>query len=108
VSVDDVSVVDLITADPGDPRITLVISDNLPWADEEHLDILEKKLGAYVSFVESGQLVDLRPDAAGRPVGIRLICRHAPDARALRFLHAARKALEMNGLGFSWAMLRTD
>ncbi|MGA3599127.1 DUF6572 domain-containing protein [Lysinibacillus agricola] len=45
-------------------KIALMIADHLEWEDEfQHLTLLQDKINAYVSFIESGQVYSVYPDA---------------------------------------------
>lgn len=45
-------------------KIALMIADHLDWQNEfEHLTLLQNKINAYISFIESGQIYDVYPDA---------------------------------------------
>lgn len=50
-------------------KIELVISDHLGWEPEEemeHLLMLQEKINAYISFIESGEINTAIPSAAGK------------------------------------------
>lgn len=83
-------------------EVVLFIADHLSWAnDAEHFGKLEKKIGGYLEFVNSGQLVTRLPEAQGRPVKISVMYEHRPPLHAVSFLEAARAQLESLGIRFS-------
>ena len=84
-----------------DGKIILIISDHLAWRDtQQHFDLLEKKVNAYLSFVASGQLYEVLPDARDKGIRIELIHEHAPDEKAIEFLTAIKEQLNSIGLEF--------
>jgi hypothetical protein len=85
--------------------VVLMIADHLPWDDENHLLLIEKKIGSYLHFVESGQLVEQLPQAAGRMVEIDLRCLFEPKGAAIRFLEAAKRQLSEAHIGLSYGSL---
>jgi hypothetical protein len=66
MSVEDLDKVDLVSLGP-DGRWFLTISDQLDWAESvSHQYKLQKKLNAYMKFIESGQMVESYPEAEGQ------------------------------------------
>lgn len=108
MAVNEPSIVDAIGIDPQTANVMLAISDHLPWTDPEHFSTLERKLAAYVDFVESGQLLESYPEAIGRAVGIQVIHQHEPTLEALSFLVAAREGLRERGIGLVFGGLPAD
>lgn len=82
----------------------LVISDHLPW-DSKHLELLERKLAAYVGFIESGQILETFPSAAAAKYVISVIHMHDPDPDAQQFLREAAAGLAERGFGFRYGPL---
>lgn len=97
MAIDQPEVVDAVGIDNKRGWATLAISDHLPW-DDEHLEALERKLAAYVRFIESGQLITVQPDARGKEVAIQIVYKHEPTAGALEYLVEAREALRDRGV----------
>ena len=89
VSVENISVVDLIGVDTRSGNVVLTISDHLEWDDGEHVLLLQHKLNTYLGFIESGELLDRYPNAKGRTAQIAVVFKHAPDALAEKFLSRA-------------------
>lgn len=45
-------------------KLVLMIADHLDWENElQHLSLLQDKINAYVSFIESGKIYSVYPDA---------------------------------------------
>jgi uncharacterized protein DUF6572 len=102
VAVEDADVVDLIGI-AADEHVVLTISDDLEWDERgEHLLVLQDKLNMYLAFVESGELEEQYPEAAGRHVRIEVCCKHPPTGESKDFLSAARTMIEAAGYSLSW------
>ncbi len=44
-------------------KVALMITDHLNWENEiEHLTLLQEKINAYISFIESEQVYDVYPE----------------------------------------------
>jgi len=64
VSILDKNKIDGIGKSMGENKLALMIADHLDWEDElQHLALLQDKINAYVSFIESGQIYSVYPDA---------------------------------------------
>jgi hypothetical protein len=98
MSIEDTDTVDFISVSP-DQRVVLSISDHLEWDSENrHLLQLQQKLNAYLRFIESGEMLEKYPDAAGRPITIQLVTLHEPDTTdAHEFLARVRRTLAQSG-----------
>jgi uncharacterized protein DUF6572 len=67
VTVQDPNLIDVTSIDKQTGDVILTISDHLDWADTiEHQQILQRKINAYLAFIESGDLLQQFPDANGR------------------------------------------
>ena len=102
MAVDDANIVDIIS-DDRNGCVVLTISDHLDWSDPLfHLHTLQEKLNRYLAFVESGELLERRPEAAGRPVRICVALSHSPIAIGREFLEKAKAIVENSGVDFSY------
>ncbi|MFF2088873.1 DUF6572 domain-containing protein [Paenibacillus sp. NPDC058174] len=64
MSVLDKNKIDGIGKSESENKLALMIADHLDWENElEHLTLLQDKINAYVSFIESGQVYNFYPDA---------------------------------------------
>ena len=67
MAIDNVKVIDGIGTNKEQDAIMLLLCDHLPWEGEnapkvvDHLLLLQKKINAYVSFLESGQYKEKYP-----------------------------------------------
>ena len=101
MSVDQVEVIDLISTD-GTGDVVLTVSDHLDRSDSSHHQaVLQKKLNAYLAFVESGEILQTYPDSAGRPILFKVVSKFRPDTPGNLFLKCAGDVIE--AAGFMWA-----
>jgi hypothetical protein len=99
MSIEDATCVDGLGIGELDGYVVLLISDHLTWDDElSHFGLLEKKLGSYLGFIKSGQLIEKLPEAKGRPIRIELVHEHLPTENAHRFVGAATRQLRDIGV----------
>jgi hypothetical protein len=103
VSVEQTDVVDFIGIDRWTGQVTLTISDHLDWSDSvAHQAILQRKLNAYLAFVESGEILESYPNAKDKPVVFSVVFKFPPDEAGRAFLARAREVIE--SAGFSLLM----
>ena len=108
MTVEQTDVVDFVSVNRADGRVVLTVSDHLSWEDDEHLLTLQEKLNAYISFVESGQLLRDYPDATDRAVRIEIVCKYPPSELALKFLNLVRGRFDEMGVELSHEILPDD
>jgi hypothetical protein len=97
MSVDEPNVVDVASIDKAG-YVVLTISDHLDWTDSvRHQTILQEKINHYLSFVESGEILEGYPDAKNRPVAIKVVFQHDPDDEGERFLERVKEVIEPAG-----------
>jgi hypothetical protein len=102
MSVEQRKVVDAAGISKRDGRAILTISDHLPWlTDNEHLLILQAKINDYLGFLESGEIYDSFPQAHGRKIEIRVVCKYSPVGDAVTFLQLAAETVRTAGFHFS-------
>ncbi|SDI05163.1 hypothetical protein SAMN04488136_15011 [Vibrio xiamenensis] len=96
MSIEQKNKVDMITQ--LNDKVVLVISDDLEWDEKnQKLLLLQDKLNAYLSFIESGQLSDKYPNLDNNRIQIRLISKYAPNAEAEKFLSIASQSVKQAG-----------
>jgi hypothetical protein len=89
MSIDDLSVVDAISLDPHGV-VNLTIFDAWDWTDEgRHLLAIQEKINTYFNFIQSGQLLESYPDAAGKKVLINLLTTDQIPPQGLELLRRA-------------------
>ena len=106
MTVENIYVIDALGIGKEDGEVVLTISDHLPWdSTSEHFEVLEKKIGRYLDFIQSGQLLDSVPDADIRKIRISVFCKYKPSDYADEFLGAAKRQLEELGVKLSFDTL---
>ena len=110
MSVSESDVIDMIGTDRETGDIVLTVSDHLGWGEDskEHIAALQRKLERYVDFVQSGQIHEEYPQAAGRRVIIQVLQMIAPDSCGESWLVSARTQLAAVGLPLSWRVPDLD
>jgi len=104
MSVEQADVIDGMGVRP-DGTVEMLISDHLEWDGEPHLQLLSSKVEAYANAALSGQLAQAYPAAEGKPVCIKLVWQHVPNANAARFFEMVEKQLSSVGIEFTQAAL---
>ena len=106
VTIEQTDIIDGMGIDKSSGQVDLGISDHLDWDDiDYHITILEKKIGSYINFVQSGQMLDALPNAKGLPIRIMLVHQFDPTSSALKILVSVREQLEEIGIKFSYEPL---
>lgn len=101
MSVEETRLIDLISVG-NDPRsIRLTVSDHMAWKSD-HLLILQKKLNAYLDFLDSGEAKDRFPDLADLPIWIDVKFANEPDEQGLEFLRRVQQTMCEDGIRFTW------
>lgn len=92
--VEHAGVIDLLTHDAKNGRVTLFMVEPRPWDGSElRLFQLQEKLNAYVSFALDGELADSYPALAGLPLTIVLESAAYPDDATIDLLEKVREQL---------------
>ncbi len=107
MSVDETNKRDCTAIDNAGTQVLLVISDHFDWSDEhEHLLMLQNKLNAYFTLIESGQLVKSVPKATGLPVTIRIVGKYPLSSDASKFLESAKSEFAKDGISLEFELLK--
>ena len=108
MSVEDLDKVDLVSLGP-DGRWFLTVSDPLDWRESKnHQYKLQKKLNAYLRFIESGQMVASYPESRGQELVIDVRFMHMPDEDGWKFLERVRDVVERAGVELQCKMLKSS
>jgi hypothetical protein len=84
------NVIDVAGMERDGSAIVLTIADAWDWSDEpSHLVALQRKLDAYLAFIETGQVFEVYPEAEGRLVVIDVVASVPAAAAGLELLHLA-------------------
>lgn len=100
MSVDQTNIVDAIGVDNSTGEVVLTIVDQFEWtgSDNEHLLLLQEKLNTYLSFVESGEMLETYPGAKNRTVLIDVVCKYPLSQQAQGFYNQIAPIVEGAGL----------
>jgi hypothetical protein len=98
MSLENIDMVDAVGAEIGSGAVVLSIIDSWDWENHRrHLHALQGKLNAYFDFVQSGQIYESYPDAAGKTLRIDIVSRYPiPDAAHSFLEKAAAVAAELD------------
>ncbi|WP_271066602.1 DUF6572 domain-containing protein [Caulobacter sp. NIBR1757] len=73
MTIENAAQIDAMGLETSTGKMVLGISDHLDWSEASaHLQAMERKVNAYLGFIQSGQIVDQDADAKGRPVKIAI------------------------------------
>jgi|JI10StandDraft_1071094.scaffolds.fasta_scaffold104225_6 hypothetical protein len=106
MAISDVEAVDAVGIEPETGNAMLVITDDLDWSDPvAHLNALQQKVTAYLGFIQSGQLEQSVPEAAGRKPKIGVIQQFEPPENILSVLAGLGEQLATMNIEFGFGPL---
>ena len=108
MSVEQKDKIDAISKDRETGRIRLTISDHLDWSDRNHVLVLQEKINSYLSFIESGQIKEIYPDADSANLIIEVFLKYEPDDCGSDFLGQTQKLLKEAGYTFRATILADE
>ncbi|MGZ3275423.1 MAG: DUF6572 domain-containing protein [Caulobacteraceae bacterium] len=98
--------IDAMGLETSSGTVVLTISDHLDWTDaSNHLQVLERKVNAYLSFIESGQLFEQIADAQGRPLRIAVYQQFSEPPEVTAILDGLARQLSSVGIEFWHGLL---
>ena len=102
MTIEEMDKVDGIGIDKHANELVLLISDHLSWENETaHITSLENKLGEYLTYIKSGQHLEMVPQAKDLPVRIKLVHEHRPTSTAQTILQAVEAQLSAMNIKFT-------
>lgn len=102
MSVEQTDVIDFASVNDAG-QVVLTISDHLEWDGvNSHLLLLQEKVNAYIACIQSGELLEVYPDSAGRSQLISIKAMHEPDRDGFELLSAIKRTLEGASIAFSF------
>jgi len=102
-TITDTNKIDLIGIDKECNYINLEIIDPIDWEDEEeHLSLLQMKINTYLSFIESGQIYESKPEGKGKKIVIIVAFSYALTVNAIKFLFTVANILHDAGYKFEY------
>ncbi len=102
MSIEDPKVIDIYHSEKEGGSVTLTVTDHLEWGDGEHLMKLQDKLNSYLAFIESGEILEQYPGAAGKIIKLNVVCKFRPDPEGEKFLNLCREVITKAGFAFSY------
>ena len=102
MAVSDPEVIDLVAHDPKTDTVSLIMVEVRPWGTRgELLPALQAKIATYLTFALDGQLVELYPHLAGKPIVFELSSAEPPGQRERDFLGIVQSQyLAPDGIGW--------
>jgi hypothetical protein len=107
MSIEQAKTVDAIGIDNETNNVILTISDHFDWLENtnNHLFLLQEKLNSYLSFIESGEIIDVYPDAKNRKIAIDIVCQYPLNEQAQEFYQKVEKIIKDAGIEFRYRLL---
>jgi hypothetical protein len=106
MSVSDANTVDAVGIEPDTGNALMIVSDDMDWSDiAGHINALQQKIGAYIAFIQSGQLDNSLPEGVGRPRKIGVIQQFEPPEIAVQILDQLGEQLSTFSIDFAWGPL---
>ncbi|MDF2905374.1 MAG: hypothetical protein K0R34_695 [Herbinix sp.] len=100
MSVVDVNKIDGIAVNSNDDnRLMLLITDHLDWTKEyDHLLLLQKKINAYISFLESEQYREIYPEKQFFTYIIEIHFKYGRTPNCIKFIDTINKQLSTSNI----------
>ncbi|MDR1461157.1 MAG: hypothetical protein LBI78_05880 [Campylobacteraceae bacterium] len=107
MSTEQTKIIDAIGIDNVTDNVILTISDQIDWSEQtdNHLFLLQEKINSYLSFIESGEMIEVYPDAKNRKAVINVIYKYPLNKQAQEFYQKVEKIIENAGIGFKYKSL---
>jgi hypothetical protein len=110
VTVSNPAVVDFVSHDPVTDEVILSMVEERQWGAEGELLLdLQAKLNTYLTYIESGQLLEDYPDVAGKKIVFRLHYMVEIGPREREFIRTVCQShLFPTGIGWQHSKLSAD
>ena len=106
MAVADSGAVDAVGIDPETGDAMMVIVDDLDWSDPmAHINALQAKIGAYLGFMNTGQLDEAMPEGADRKRRIAIFQQDEPPGPMMQILDQLGEQLEAFDVAFGYGPL---
>jgi hypothetical protein len=94
MSIVDENKVDGIAISKDGEKLMLLITDHLDWINEyEHLNLLQSKINAYISFLESEQYKEIYPGRQFNSYCIEIHFKFSLTSNCLKFIDRVNQQL---------------
>lgn len=95
------TVIDLVTYDPGSGEFALIMTETRPWdGSADRVLELQAKINKYLSFALDGQMERQHPGSVGKPIRLQLDCVNQLDPETGHFIELVREKLRGEGIRF--------
>ncbi len=105
MAIDNADIIDGAAIDKENSALRLLITDHLQWnaeadtiSEHDHLLMLQEKINAYISFLESEQYKDIYPDAEFKMAIIDICFKYDITENCERFLQAVQDQIGQYGI----------
>lgn len=104
MAIDNPNAVDGMAIDKERNALVLLLTDHLAWEGEDaiseldHLKLLQDKINAYISFLESGQFKENYPDEEFAMAVIETHFNYAITENCKKFLNAVQDQVGQSGI----------
>ncbi len=101
----DASVVDLVVKSKEGNAILAIVEEGKITDSEEVKDLFLKKINSYIEFYQTGQMAEMYPELAGKPLDIEVNSFFETDSATIIFFEKIEKILAEKGIGFKFKIL---
>jgi hypothetical protein len=99
MTVENETQIDAMGIETNTGKVVLTISDHLDWSHPSaHLQAIESKVNAYLTFVQSPQFVEVNPDARDRQIKIAIYQKDPEPAEVTPILNKLAQQLGFVGI----------
>ncbi|POG23957.1 hypothetical protein C2855_07590 [Aeromonas bestiarum] len=106
MSLEQANIIDAIGVDNITGYVVLTISDPFEWTHSgDHLLMLQEKINTYLSFVESGEILNAYPDSHAKPVLIDVVHKFYPNLMGQEFYNQLTPIIEKAGMKLQYRKL---
>lgn len=109
MAITDAATLDFIGISKESEKVFLAIDDDMAWTYEGlHIEFLQRKLNAYLVFLQSKEIYKAFPKAEGKEIEIRIYLDHSPTLTAKKFFKEARKVSNKRGYELRYIVGKRD
>ena len=105
MAIDNANVIDGMAIDKEKNAICLLLTDHLPWngdnnsiGEHEHLVLLQDKINAYISYLETKQYEETYPEAHLAMAVIEIHFKYEITKNCVKFLNAVQNQIGQYGI----------
>lgn len=100
----DTDVIDGIATNKDRKALLLLLTDHFPWSENdtlseyEHLMLLQKKINAYISYLETKQYEELYPEEEIKMAVIELHFKYSISENCKNFIKTVQSQIDQYGI----------